>query len=122
MLAALPAPPRSAAAPHTEAEQPPSGSCTVRRAARRAEVARGAQLVIKGLHDALRRVLPAALPYRGTFGPVAELRNCLPVSAPAAHARQVHLCDDLRTREHEGAGFGQPGTSAGLAPLEAPTS
>lgn len=56
-LAPLPAPPRSAARPHTEAVQPPLASCAVRRAARHAEVARDAQVVAEGLRDALRRVL-----------------------------------------------------------------
>lgn len=205
LLAALPAPPRSTTRPQTEAAQPPLASCAVRRAARHAEVVRDAQVVAEGLHDALRRIIEAALPpeqlwvrvgeavaasraahralgdaritlrarrsavhadsaplpaslmfyrhrgnYRGAFGSMAELGNCLrgalgitaglPLPARAALARELHLCGDVWTLVHEGAVhvFGRPGSGADLilacerprpddrpptlVPLEAPTS
>jgi hypothetical protein len=61
MLAALPAPPRSAARPNTEATRPPLASCAVRRAARHQEVARDAQVVAESLRDTLRHVADTAL-------------------------------------------------------------
>ena len=205
MLAALPAPPRSAARSDTEAAQPPPASCAVRRAARHAEVARDAQVVAESLRYALHHIaesalhpeqiwvrvgeavvasraahralnnaritlrarrsathadsapLPASLSfyrhhgnYHGAFTSMAELGNCLrgalgiaaglPRPARAALARELHLCGDIWTIEHEGAVhvFGRPGSGADLilacerprpddpaptlVPLEAPAS
>lgn len=64
--------------------------------------------------------------YRGAFSSMAELGNCLRGAlgitmglSPAertAIARQLHLCGDIWTLEHEGAVhvFGRPGCSADL--------
>jgi hypothetical protein len=71
-LAALPAPPRSGAVPHTGAVQPPLASCAVRRAARHAEIARDAQVVAEALRDTLRRILEAALPAEQLWVRVGE--------------------------------------------------
>lgn len=79
--------------------------------------------------------------YRGAFGSMAELGNCLrgvlgiaaglPPAARVTIARELHLRGDIWTIEHEGAVhvFGRPGSSADLflaserpqlAPQEAP--
>ena len=94
LLAALPAPPRSAGRPHTETVQLPLASCAGRRAARHAEVIRDAQVVAEGLHDALRRILEAALPPEQTWIRVGEAV----AASRAAHRALGDAWITLRTR------------------------